>query len=101
MLMLMVLYSQKLGSSQEELMETELKNLTRRKLHEIFTAADGIVRGAYQYLDSEGDIQTVNYIADNLGFKVAGTSLPIAAVDLPVPVIDSQNTEKYNPSLLI
>ena len=77
------------------------ENLTRRNLHGIFTAADGIVRGAYQYLDSEGDIQTVNYIADNLGFKVAGTSLPIDAVDLPVPVIHSQNTEKYNPSLLI
>ena len=75
--------------------------LTRRKLHGIFTAADGIVRGAYQYLDSEGDIQTVNSIADNLGFKIASTSLPIAAVDLPVPVIHSQNTDKYNPSLLI
>ena len=57
MLMLMVLYSQKLGSSQEELMETKTENLTRRKLYGIFTAADGIVRGASQSLDSEEDIR--------------------------------------------
>ena len=55
--MLMILYSQKLGSSQEELMETRTENLTRRKLDKIFTAADGIVRGASQSLDSEEDIR--------------------------------------------
>ena len=38
-------------------METRTENLTRRRLDKIFTAADGIVRGASQSLDSEEDIR--------------------------------------------
>ena len=40
--------------------------------------ADGVVRGSYNYIDSEGRIQTVHYIADALGFRVAATNLPVA-----------------------
>ena len=44
--------------------------------------ADGVVRGSYNYLDTAGQIQTVHYIADALGFRVAATNLPVA----PQPV---------------
>merc|ERR1712106_740531 len=51
--------------------------------------ADGVVRGAYRYVDTNGIVQTVEYIADAAGFRVAGTNLPVGAVDLPVPVQDT------------
>ena len=40
--------------------------------------ADGVVRGSYNYLDTQGLIQTVHYVADALGFRVAATNLPAA-----------------------
>jgi hypothetical protein len=41
------------------------------------------------YVDANGALQTVNYIADGLGFRVAATNLPVAkSVDLPQPVFD-------------
>ncbi|KAK7084350.1 hypothetical protein SK128_016381 [Halocaridina rubra] len=40
--------------------------------------AFGVVRGSYNYIDSEGKIQTQHYVADALGFRVAGTNLPVA-----------------------
>jgi uncharacterized protein affecting Mg2+/Co2+ transport len=51
--------------------------------------ADGIVRGAYHYVDTNGQIQTVEYIADGAGFRVAGTNLPIhvAAAPLDTPEV--------------
>ena len=39
--------------------------------------ADGITRGAYSYVDGHGLIQSVNYHADGLGFRVAATNLPV------------------------
>lgn len=60
--------------------------------HEVRTL-DGAVRGSYTYLDSNGELQTANYIADNNGFRVEATNLPLAPVVpdvppmiLPVPV---------------
>ena len=44
--------------------------------------ADGVVRGSYNYVDTNGQIQTVQYVADALGFRVAATNLPVA----PQPV---------------
>ena len=38
--------------------------------------ADGVVRGSYNYVDTNGQIQTVQYIADALGFRVAATNIP-------------------------
>ena len=40
--------------------------------------ADGVVRGSYQYVDANNLIQTVNYVSDSLGFRVAATNLPVA-----------------------
>lgn len=43
--------------------------------------ADGVTRGGYSYIDSNGILQTVQYIADSVhGFRVAATNLP---QDLP------------------
>merc|ERR1712121_145229 len=58
--------------------------------------AFGGVSGSYNYVDSDGKVQTVNYVADALGFRVAGTNLPVApeapvAAPLvaPEPVVDT------------
>merc|ERR1712141_339530 len=41
--------------------------------------AFGVTRGSYQYVDANGVLQTVNYIADDInGFRVAGTNIPVA-----------------------
>jgi len=39
--------------------------------------ADGITRGAYSYVDGNGIVQSTNYVADALGFRVAATNLPV------------------------
>merc|ERR1712088_1023688 len=46
--------------------------------------ADGVVRGAYSYVDADGIVQNVNYIADAIGFRVGATNLPVHHVDAPV-----------------
>merc|ERR1711953_544759 len=47
----------------------------------------GGVTGSYSYTDSNGLIQTVNYIADGLGFRVQANNLPVAPVaELAQPV---------------
>merc|ERR1711892_1442849 len=66
--------------------------------------AYGVTTGSYQYIDANGLLQTVNYIADPVnGFRVAGTNLPVApvvgaveplvapvfALPLPVAVVDT------------
>merc|ERR1712172_2893 len=64
--------------------------------------AFGVTRGSYQYIDANGIVQTVNYIADDInGFRVAGTNIPTApgaaqpvapaALPLvaPVPVLET------------
>ncbi|XP_068221490.1 cuticle protein 19.8-like [Palaemon carinicauda] len=49
--------------------------------------AFGIVRGSYNYVDAEGKVQTQHYVADALGFRVAGTNLPEApAAPEPAPL---------------
>lgn len=48
-------------------------------------SADGITRGGYSYIDANGILQTVNYIADAVnGFRVAATNLPKAQLVAPV-----------------
>ena len=39
--------------------------------------ADGITQGAYSYVDGYGLTQSVKYLADGLGFRVAATNLPV------------------------
>jgi hypothetical protein len=44
-----------------------------------------VTTGSYQYVDANGLLQTVNYIADPVnGFRVAGTNLPVGPTALPV-----------------
>merc|ERR1711862_33119 len=38
----------------------------------------GGVPGSYSYVDANGVVQTTNYIADGLGFRVQATNLPVA-----------------------
>merc|ERR1712107_797253 len=45
--------------------------------------ADGATRGSYSYVDANGIVQTVNYISDAMGFRVAATNLPVHHVDAP------------------
>merc|ERR1719244_713117 len=54
--------------------------------HEVRDAF-GVVRGSYNYIDADGKIQTQNYIADALGFRVAATNLPVAPEAADAPVI--------------
>merc|ERR1719438_22581 len=52
--------------------------------------AFGVTRGSYQYVDANGVLQTVNYIADDIhGFRVAGTNIPVApeAVAVVAPIV--------------
>merc|ERR1739838_962321 len=58
----------------------------------------GGVQGSYSYVDANGVVQTTNYIADHLGFRVQATNLPVAAaapeVALPVaPVFEGKQPE--------
>ncbi|ROT85143.1 helicase SRCAP [Penaeus vannamei] len=39
--------------------------------------AAGTVRGAFSYVDPNGQVQTQHYVADSNGFRVAGTNLPV------------------------
>ena len=48
--------------------------------------ADGIIRGSYNYVDDQGKIQTVEYVADEDGFRAAGTTIPVQEVLVPAPV---------------
>ena len=53
---------------------------------------DGITQGSYSYVDPESKLQTVNYVADALGFRVAATNLPTPPVydgKAPEPVEDT------------
>merc|ERR1711868_15510 len=45
--------------------------------------AYGGVTGSYTYADEAG-VHTVNYVADGLGFRVAGDNLPVGPVDTAV-----------------
>lgn len=52
--------------------------------------AYGVTTGSYQYVDANGLLQTVNYIADDVnGFRVQGTNLPVGPVSgLAAPVFE-------------
>jgi len=56
--------------------------------------AFGVTRGTYQYIDANGILQTVNYIADDInGFRVSGTNIPVAPSvieDISLPVEDPE-----------
>nr|XP_027238861.1 uncharacterized protein LOC113829885 [Penaeus vannamei] len=56
--------------------------------------AFGVVRGSYNYVDSEGKVQTQHYVADALGFRASGTNLPVAP-DAPLAALPAPSP---NPS---
>merc|ERR1712055_315727 len=45
--------------------------------HEVGNAYGGVT-GSYSYVDANGVLQTTNYIADGLGFRVVASNLPVA-----------------------
>ena len=51
--------------------------------HEVGNAHHG-VSGSYQYVDTNGQLQTVTYVADALGFRTADSRLPVHNAELPV-----------------
>merc|ERR1712241_1624744 len=53
-------------------------NINSQK-HEIGNVNTG-VEGTYSHVDANGEIQTTNYVADALGFRVKATNLPVAPV---------------------
>ncbi|XP_043493781.1 uncharacterized protein LOC122518765 [Polistes fuscatus] len=48
---------------------------------------DGVTRGSYSYVDAHGILQSVFYVADEGGFRVAATNLP-TDTDLPIETAD-------------
>merc|ERR1712142_1071556 len=59
--------------------------------------ADGVTRGSYSYVDANGIVQTVNYLSDALGFKVAATNLPVGpAPEHPVEAAEPAVVEAYS-----
>merc|ERR1711884_94115 len=53
----------------------------------------GGVSGSYSYVDANGVVQTTNYIADGLGFRVQATNLPVAP---PLPKLLLWNNPTFN-----
>ena len=60
-------------------------NLNSAK-HEVGNAFTG-VSGSYQYVDAAGKLQTVNYVADHLGFRVQDSRIPVHVAALPEPPV--------------
>merc|ERR1719382_703446 len=69
--------------AQSELGEYNYGYANANSAKQEFKTADGIVRGTYSYVDANGILQTVNYVSDAEGFKVAATNLPQAPVAAP------------------
>ena len=62
--------------------------------------ADGVTRGSYSYVDANGLVQTVNYLSDAMGFRVAATNLPVHHVDAPVAkALEEVSTPVIAPSV--
>merc|ERR1712156_676463 len=61
---------------QDELGNTQYgySNINSAK-HEVGNAHG--VQGTYSYVDANGIVQTTNYIADDLGFRISATNLPV------------------------
>jgi len=47
------------------------------------------VSGSYSYVDANGKLQTTNYIADGLGFRVQATNLPVAPAAPEVAALEA------------
>lgn len=56
---------------------------TQAKSEERFE--DGTIKGAFSYIDTDGNTQKISYVAGEEGFLVSGNNLPVA----PAPVVDT------------
>jgi len=56
--------------------------------HEQGNAYTGVT-GSYSYVDANGVLQTTNYIADGLGFRVQATNLPVAPAAPEVAALEA------------
>merc|ERR1712142_632529 len=54
--------------------------------HEVGNSYGG-VSGGYSYVDANGQLQRVEYVADGLGFRVADSRLPVAPEFNPEPLV--------------
>jgi len=64
--------------------------------------AYGVTTGSYQYIDANGLLQTVNYVADPVnGFRVAGTNLPVGPAALAAPEVAPLVAPTFNPEPLV
>merc|ERR1712212_753483 len=70
--------------------------------HEQGNALVGVT-GSYSHVDPNGKLQTTNYIADGLGFRVEATNLPVAPevpavpeVELPVAPVYTGKAPVFN-----
>jgi len=55
-----------------------------------FKSADGVVQGAYSYIDANGVLQSVQYVSDALGFRVAASNLPVAPAVAEVKAVSTK-----------
>jgi len=64
--------------------------------------AYGVTTGSYQYIDANGLLQTVNYVADPVhGFRVAGTNLPVGPASPAAPEVAPLVAPTFNPEPLV
>jgi len=64
--------------------------------------AYGVTTGSYQYVDANGLLQTVNYVADPVnGFRVAGTNLPVGPAVPAVAAVEPLVAPTFNPEPLV
>merc|ERR1712123_235472 len=59
------------------------------------------VTGGYSYVDANGQLQKVEYIADGAGFRVADSRLPVFNPDLPVAPVYTGVAPTFNPEPLV
>ncbi|KAG8235989.1 hypothetical protein J437_LFUL016522 [Ladona fulva] len=61
---------------------------------------DGVTRGGYSYVDAEGKVQNVKYVADAVnGFRVSATNLPVAPEALPVEPLEAPQPVEDTPEV--
>lgn len=56
--------------------------------------ADGTVSGSYSFVDANGVIQNVQYTAGPEGFRATGNNLPVAPIDVNVPVQETEEVAR-------
>merc|ERR1712241_910304 len=71
-------------------------NINSQK-HEVGNTYGG-VSGSYSYVDANGVVQTTNYIADGLGFRVQATTLPVAPAAPEVAPLEQPTFNLVGPA---